>query len=270
MSVPIANAPPFDVHCAWFLDIDGTLLDIAAMPAAVHPAPADWRTVTALYAATGGALALISGRSLEGIDRMFAPLKLPAAGQHGIERRDTRGRVLRHPFPEDALRRAAAFVRAFAARHEGLVFEYKGASIALHYRLAPQLAGAAHSAVKRAALELGKGVEVQSGKMVAELKPSGRDKGIAIEEFMHEAPFKGRVPVFLGDDLTDELGFKVVNRMGGHSVKIGEGPSAARWRLQDAAAVRRWLSEGLQRLPESAKGGRTSTLRNPASAAKGP
>jgi trehalose 6-phosphate phosphatase len=94
---------------------------------------------------------------------------------------------------------------------------------------------------------------VQSGKMVAEIKPSGRDKGMAIEEFMGEAPFKGRLPVFLGDDLTDEQGFQVVNRLGGHSVKIGSGPSAARWRLQDAAAVRRWLSEGLERLPAATK-----------------
>lgn len=248
MSLPI-----FDVRCAWFLDIDGTLLDIAAMPSAVRPAPADSQTVTALYAATRGALALISGRSLSGIDRMFAPLKLPAAGQHGIERRDALGRVHRHPIPEAGLRRAADFIRAFAARHEGLVFEDKGASLALHYRLAPQLAGAAHAAVKRAALDLGGGVEVQGGKMVAELKPAGRDKGMAIEEFMAETPFKGRVPVFLGDDLTDEQGFEVVNRLGGHSVKIGSGPSAARWRLQDAAAVRRWLSEGLERLPEAAK-----------------
>jgi trehalose 6-phosphate phosphatase len=184
---------------------------------------------------------------------MFAPLKLPAAGQHGVERRDARGRVHSHPVPEDALRRAASFIRAFAARHEGLVFEDKGASVALHYRLAPQLAGAAHSAVKRAALELGEGVEVQTGKMVAELKPSGRDKGMAIEEFMREVPFKGRVPVFLGDDLTDEQGFEVVNKLGGHSVKIGSGPSVARWRLQDAASVRRWLSEGLERLPAAAK-----------------
>ena len=241
----MASAPPFDARCAWFLDIDGTLLDIAAMPAAVHPAPADSRLVTALYAATRGALALISGRSLAGIDAMFAPLKLPAAGQHGIERRDARGRLHSHPFPEDALRRAAAFIRAFAARHEGLVFEDKGASLALHYRLAPQLASAAHTAVKRAAHQLGNGVEVQGGKMVAELRPSGRDKGIAIEEFLREAPFKGRTPIFLGDDLTDEHGFRVVNRLGGHSVKIGSGPSAARWRLHDAAEVRRWLSEGL-------------------------
>jgi trehalose 6-phosphate phosphatase len=88
--------------------------------------------------------------------------------------------------------------------------------------------------------------------MVAELKPSGRDKGIAIEEFMAEAPFKGRVPVFLGDDLTDEDGFHVVNRLGGHSIKIGSGVTSARWRLRDAAAVRRWLSIHLSEGPARA------------------
>jgi len=238
--------PPFDTRCAWFLDIDGTLLDIAAIPAAVKPAPADSRLVTGLYAATRGALALISGRSLAGIDKLFAPLHLPAAGQHGIERRDAKGQLHLHPFPQEELRRAAAEIHAFAARHEGLVFEDKGASVALHYRLAPQLAAAVHAVVRRAAVHLGDGVEVQSGKMVAELKPSGRNKGIAIEEFMQEAPFRGRVPVFLGDDLTDEHGFLVVNRLRGHSVKIGSGPTAARWRIRDAAAVRAWLAKGLE------------------------
>jgi len=88
-------------------------------------------------------------------------------------------------------------------------------------------------------------VEVQGGKMVAELKPSGYDKGSAIGEFMREPPFAGRVPLFIGDDATDEHGFEVVNRLGGHSVKVGEGPSAARWRLAAPAAVRAWLTEGL-------------------------
>src|SRR3954469_2617493 len=239
--------PPFNPAGAWFLDIDGTLLDIAAMPAAVYTAPADTRLVTELYAATGGALPLISGRSLADIDKLFAPLHLPAAGQHGIERRDPRGRVHRYPFPEAALRRAAAAIRAFAAKHEGLVFEDKGASVALHYRLAPQLASAAHSVVRKAALALGTDVEVQGGKMVAELKPAGRDKGIAIEEFMRERPFTGRVPVFLGDDLTDEYGFRVVNRLGGHTVKVGEGVTEARWRLRDAGAARAWLRAWLEK-----------------------
>ena len=128
---------------------------------------------------------------------------------------------------------------------EALVFEDKGASLAMHYRLAPSLGGAVHAAVHTAARHLGEGVEVQGGKMVAELQPSGRDKGIAIEEFTREPPFKGRVPVFLGDDLTDEHGFRLVNDMGGESVKVGEGESEARFRLEAPAAVRAWLAHGL-------------------------
>src|SRR6185369_16821748 len=118
---------PFDARWAWFLDIDGTLLDIAAMPAAVKTGPSDTRLVTGLYSECAGALALISGRSIEGIDKLFSPLRLPAAGQHGLERRDAKARIHRHPFPEDAMRRAAAEIRAFVARHEGLLFEDKGA-----------------------------------------------------------------------------------------------------------------------------------------------
>jgi trehalose 6-phosphate phosphatase len=109
-----------------------------------------------------------------------------------------------------------------------------------------------HAVLHKAAQHLGEGVEMQGGKMVAELKPSGRDKGIAIQEFMAEVPFKGRVPVFLGDDLTDEDGFHVVNRLGGHSIKIGSGVTSARWRLRDAAAVRRWLSSHLSEGPARA------------------
>lgn len=243
----MSGMPPFDARCAWFLDIDGTLLDIAAMPAAVKAGPADTRLVTGLYSESRGAVALISGRSIAGIDKLFHPLRLPAAGQHGIERRDAKGRIHLHAFPEDAMRRAAADIRAFSVKHEGLVLEDKGASLALHYRLSPQLAGPVHAVMHRAAQHFGEGVEVQGGKMVAELKPSGRDKGIAIEEFMHEAPFRGRTPVFLGDDLTDEDGFHVVNRLGGNSIKIGRGVTSARWRLRDAAAVRAWLSRGVEK-----------------------
>jgi trehalose 6-phosphate phosphatase len=243
------SPPPFDPRYAWFLDIDGTLLDIAAIPSAVKTGPSDTRLVTGLYSATGGAVALISGRSIQGIDKLFYPLRLPAAGQHGIERRDAKGRLHHHPFPEAAMRRAAAEIRAFAEKHEGLIFEDKGASLALHYRLAPHLASSVHAVLHKAAQHLGEGVEMQGGKMVAELKPSGRDKGIAIEEFLAESPFKGRVPVFLGDDLTDEDGFHVVNRLGGHSIKIGPGVTSARWRLRDAAAVRRWLSSHLSEGP---------------------
>lgn len=232
--------PPFSANWAFFLDIDGTLFDIAETPDAVRTGRADNKVIASLREAAAGAVALVSGRSLAAIDELV-PLNLPASGQHGVERRDAQGRVRRAPFPVEALQRAVGGIREFAAKHDGLVFENKGYCVALHYRLAPQLAGAAHRVVREAAARIGDQVEVMGGKMVAELKPAGRNKGIAIEEFMREAPFAGRTPVFLGDDVTDEQGFEVVNRLGGHTVKVGEGPTAARWRLKGPAEVRAWL-----------------------------
>jgi trehalose 6-phosphate phosphatase len=137
-------------------------------------------------------------------------------------------------------------VRAFAAANQGLIFEDKGASVALHYRLAPRLAAAAEAVVREAAQSAGGALQLQRGKMVFELKPAGCDKGSAIEQFMHDAPFAGRTPVFLGDDVTDEDGFGVVNRLHGHSVKVGEGPTAARWRLAGPEQARAWLGDWLK------------------------
>ena len=247
----MSGTPPFDCNWALFLDVDGTLLEIAATPEAVHPAGADTKLVAALANRSGGAVALVSGRSLAKIDELFAPLRLPAAGQHGVERRDARGKLYRPTFPADVLARAAQQLADFAGRHTGLVFEHKGYSMALHYRLAPRLAGAAHAVVREAARSVGGGVEVQRGKMVAELKIAGHDKGRAIESFMKEAPFAGRVPVFLGDDLTDEDGFRVVQRLGGHAIKIGSGATAAPWRLINPAAARGWLNEWLEHCTRS-------------------
>ena len=234
--------PPYAANWAFFLDIDGTLLDIEGHPDAVRIGRAELDLVGGLHRATGGALALISGRPLAGIDLLFHPLKVPSAGQHGAERRDSRGKRHRHQFPVEALHRAAAPVRRFVARNEGLVFEDKGASAALHYRLAPQLEAAARAVVEEAVKSAEGALELQLGKMVFEMKPAGVDKGRAIEQFMQEAPFAGRVAVFLGDDVTDEYGFRVVNRIEGHSIKIGPGATDARFRLGNPAAAKAWLA----------------------------
>ena len=233
--------PPCSARWAFFLDIDGTLLEIAETPDAAEVTRREKALVRRLHDVSGGALALVSGRSLAAIDELFAPIRLAAAGQHGVERRDAQGRVHRGDYPREPLRRAARKIGDFAAKHEGLVFEDKGRSFSLHYRLAPSLAEAAHAVVRDAAAALGDWVEVQKGKMVVELKPAGRDKGVAIEEFLHEPPFAGRSPVFIGDDVTDEDGFRVVNAAGGHSIKVGEGRTEARWQLADTSAARAWL-----------------------------
>lgn len=240
------SVPPFEPGWALFLDVDGTLLDIAERPDLVDMNKVDTDLVEGLQRVAQGAVALISGRSLVQLDAMFAPLRLAAAGQHGFERRDVQGKRHRHRFPVEKLRPAAAVLRDFASRHQGLVFEDKGASVALHYRLAPELGDRALEAVRLAAAPLGSTVQVQGGKMVWELKPAGADKGLAIDEFMREAPFAGRAPVFLGDDVTDEYGFRVVNRLHGHSIKVGQGETAARWRLPHPTAARAWLRQWLE------------------------
>jgi trehalose 6-phosphate phosphatase len=239
--MPELAGPPLIANAAFFLDIDGTLLDIEGHPDDVRIGRTELDLVSGLHRATGGALALVSGRPLAGIDVLFHPLKLPIAGQHGAERRDASGKRHRHRFAVEALHTAAAPVRKFVGRNEGLVFEDKGASVALHYRLAPQLQAAAKAVMEQAAKGAGGVLEVQAGKMVYELKPAGVDKGSAIDEFMRDAPFAGRIAVFLGDDVTDEFGFRVINRLGGHSVKIGQGATAARWRLADPADAKAWL-----------------------------
>lgn len=238
-----APLPPFAADWAFFLDVDGTLLEHAERPDAVKVDGAMRRLLSELNEGADGALALISGRSVADLDGLFAPLALPAAGQHGAERRDAAGRTHRHALDAAPVRRAAERIGAYAAAHPGLVFEDKGLNLALHYRLAPGLEGAVGALMQEIAAGLGDAYELQRGKMVLEIRLGGRDKGSAIGEYMGEAPFRGRVPVFVGDDLTDEYGFEVVNRLGGVSVKVGAGASQARWRIADAAAVRAWLAQ---------------------------
>ena len=244
--------PPFAANWAFFLDVDGTLLEHAAQPQDVRVGPELLRLLQRLLAAAGGAVALISGRSVEDLDRLFAPLAFPAAGQHGTERRAADGARHRHVPPLEHLGRAAAEIVRLTAANAGLQLENKGMTLALHYRHAPGLKDLAEREMRAIAAALGDEFELQEGKFVLEIKPSGKDKGSAIAEFAGESPFAGRLPVFVGDDLTDELGFDVVNRCGGHSVKVGPGGSCARWRLADAAAVRGWLQSWVERREQSA------------------
>ena len=250
------NGPPLSPpapHPGWayFLDIDGTLVDIADSPAGAHLDPAFGRLVEELHRLAGGAVALISGRSIGDIDRLFPGIRFPAAGQHGVERRDAAGRISRHAFPSQELDWVRRRLVEAAARHPGLLVEDKGLSVALHYRRAPRLAGYGHRLVRSLGARLGERYHVQAGKRVVELKPAGKDKGVAVLEFMQEEPFRGRTPLFVGDDVTDEYGFATVNRLHGHSVKVGPGRTVARWRLPDVSAVRAWLERGRGRERES-------------------
>jgi trehalose 6-phosphate phosphatase len=227
---------------AWFLDVDGTLLELAPTPSSVRSDDRLQALLSRLHAAADGALALISGRTVAAIDGLFAPYRFAVAGQHGCERRDAGGGVHRHPPADQGLAAARHAMATWAAERPGVLLEDKGFSLALHYRQAPEVAEAAQDFLSAILAAGDGGLRLQPGKMVFEVKPAGRDKGMAIAEFMEEAPFRGRRPVFVGDDATDEYGFKMVNRLGGVSVKVGEGASVASSRLPDVSAVRDWLA----------------------------
>ena len=244
--------PDWDAGWAMFLDVDGTLVDIERHPDEVRAAPELKQALATATRALGGALALVSGRSIASLDRIFAPLCLPAAGLHGLERRDADGRVHYPRGYAERIAAARAELLGFVQSEPGLLLEDKGAALALHYRNAPQLEAACRRHMDAALRAAGADFHVQHGKMVLELKPSGHDKGTAIVAFMAEAPFAGRRPVFVGDDLTDEDGFRAVNRLDGLSIRVGAHPdTAARIVAGDVAAIRQWLSASMERIDVS-------------------
>jgi len=239
-------------HVAIFLDFDGTLVHIAERPELAHAPAHVLTTLERAYAMLDGALALITGRSIASLDELLDPLRLPAAGVHGIEYRDATGMVQSvgtAGFPAWA----TAEIDALATSHPGLLLEHKGHGVALHYREAPALEAVARAAMSKLSTRLGPDFVVQDGKMVVELRPACASKGTAVARFMAEAPFAGRRPVFVGDDITDEDAFRVVNDMGGYSIKVGdrEPGSAACYELADVDAVRAWLLPLTRQSPDN-------------------
>lgn len=229
-------------HCALFLDVDGTLLEIETNPDAVRADEALRGLLERLYRRLGGAMALVSGRTLDALDRIFAPLELPAAGAHGVELRVTAGgrRMLA---PHDLPVTVTAALRDFAGRHEGLLLEPKPGGASLHYRRAPALENECRRFMQSLIDELRADYRLIDGKMVLEIAPVAVNKGEAIRALLHESPFGGRRPVFAGDDTTDEDGFRVVNALGGMSVRVGPvRRSAASHALANTADVRYWLA----------------------------
>lgn len=239
--------PAASTDWAYFLDVDGTLLEIADTPNDVRVDADLLQMLEQLHQATGGAVALVSGRAISDLDRRLGSLRLPRAGQHGLERRDAAGRLRLHAAPPEAKRRIQAALAPALERHAGLLLEDKGLTLALHYRLAPELEEEANRLMEQLVAECGDGLIIQKGKCVVEAKPAGFDKGTAIEEYLAEAPFKGRKAVFIGDDLNDEHGFAVLNRIDGISIKVGDEATCARYRLADVASVRDWLAAALPR-----------------------
>ena len=234
-----------DAKSAIFLDFDGTLVDLAERPGGVSAPAGLQRTLAALRDALGGALAIVSGRPIDQIDHFLAPLKLAAAGVHGAERRSADGSLTLADVP--SLERVEAAAQALQAQHPALLIERKRGSLALHYRAAPQLQ-ATCTAAMRAAVAASGGLVLLPGKMVLEAKAAGIGKGIAIAALMAEAPFAGRTPVFIGDDVTDEAGFEAVQAAGGVAIKVGPEASSARHRVDSPDAVRAALGAAAQRL----------------------
>jgi trehalose 6-phosphate phosphatase len=224
---------------ALFLDFDGTLVEIAETPDAVVVPQALAGNLQRASVALDGALAIISGRTINSIDHMLGPLRLPVAGGHGAERRRAYGQILGVP---DDVRAVAAQIAdelaGFAAGDARLILEPKPTSVALHFRRAPEREVDCVRAMQ-AALAMFPSFVLTEGKMVVEARARDLDKGGAIRAFMQEAPFAGRTPVFIGDDVTDEDGFRVVQELGGLAVKVGADPSVASQHLCDVNAVHR-------------------------------
>lgn len=232
--------PSVGENSAFFFDFDGTLVAIAPRPDLVHVEPEVGEILRALSDRFDGAVAVITGRPLEVVDGFLAPLVLPAAAEHGSVRRDVSGRVHANTEGAEAVEAADRALKPLAKANPGLILERKSSSVALHYRQRPELAETCAAAVQAVVAD-NPSLMVLPGKMVFELKPHGVDKGIAVRTFLDEAPFKGRTPIFMGDDVTDEHAFEVVNAMGGITVKIDDGETKARYRT-DRKGLFDWLA----------------------------
>jgi trehalose 6-phosphate phosphatase len=235
-----AVLPPLDSNDALFLDFDGSLVDIALNPDDVIVPRSLLALLPNLEAQLNGALAIISGRPIADLDGLLAPLQLAAGGEHGAELRHLSNGAIQQSVDLPEL--AALQLRDLNRQLQGTVLELKTASAALHFREAPEHEAAAIAGVKKMAARYAD-YELMHGKMVAELKPVRANKGMAIAELAAQEPFAGRRPVFIGDDVTDEAGFIVVNELGGLSIRVGKtAATEARYSLADVADVHRWLA----------------------------
>ncbi|MCP3706655.1 trehalose-phosphatase [Paraburkholderia sp. CNPSo 3274] len=234
---------------AFFFDFDGTLVDLAPTPDGVLVRPDMLALLRELRRATHGAVAIVSGRGIESIDGFLGMPDLPVAGLHGAERRDANGDTQRVGFNDQRLLHMEQVLAEVVRTHAGMLLEIKGASLALHYRNAPEHEGTARAATERLAADYADAYVLQPGKMVYEIKPKDVDKGRALRAFLDEPPFAGRGPVFAGDDLTDEKGFAVVNALGGLSIKVGGGDTIAQTRVDSVDALIGWLASLVAGMP---------------------
>lgn len=232
-----------DHRLALFLDVDGTLIELAETPHAVVVPPALKTLLNTLSVRLEGALALVSGRSVADLDALFAPLRFTASGVHGCERRDPSGCLVRPSIDTARLAVVHAELAEWIKTYPALLLENKAYALALHYRRAPELESLVRTHLVPLLNRAGGGFELHRGKFVFEIRPAGFSKREAVHAFMQAAPFAGRVPVFVGDDVTDEDGFAMVNALHGISIRVGDNhPTQARHRLANVPEVIQWLS----------------------------
>jgi trehalose 6-phosphate phosphatase len=236
------HAPPAPPSGAWclFLDIDGTLLDIAPTPDTVVVDPSLLDLLRRLDRACDGAIALVTGRPIADVDVLFDPLQLPVAGVHGFERRNAQGHYFRPDFVGAGLSFLKSEVTAIAQSLHGVLLEDKGCAFALHYRQAPNLEETIRLRLARLVSVARSSFELLDGDHVVEIKPVEHDKARAIEAFMQEEPFVGRKPIFIGDDTTDLDGFAAIRRYDGLAIAVGSRIPGER-RLAGPRDVRAWL-----------------------------
>jgi trehalose 6-phosphate phosphatase len=235
---------------AVLLDIDGTLLDLAPTPREVWVPPGLAKTLNRLLEKTSGALALVSGRSLNDIDLIFAPDQFPAVGGHGAEMRlSTDGEAVATqapPMDKELKRRLAAIAKL----SPGILLEDKGYSLALHYRLAPHAEKAIYEAVSLIRADLPNApIEVMPGKCVCEIKHSGFNKASGVIELMTHDPFKGRQPIFIGDDVTDESVFAIMSDLDGLAFSVGRRAKGVAGHFDEPCDVREWLAHLIESAP---------------------
>lgn len=228
-------------RCCVFLDLDGTLIEFHDDPAAIGADEELRHLLQSAHDTLGGALALVSGRSIAALDVMLAPLSLPISGIYGQERRDARGVIHRKSTDTGALDPIRAVLLDFLGGCPGIVVEDKGTALALHFRAAPEYGQDCRQLLHEAATELGPGYQIVDGSMIVEIAPSGTSKATAIEEFLLEPPFATRLPIAIGDDWPDVDAFSAVHRHGGLALVVGSRIEGD-FRLDDCRAARNWLS----------------------------
>ncbi len=239
-------SPPADAvdlsRVALLFDVDGTLLDIAPTPSEVVVPAKLTELLGDLIGRTGGALALVSGRRIESLDRIFSPLVAPAIGGHGAEMRIVPGQpivAISHAGLSTSLRSALS---GLADVDGGVLVEDKAHSIALHYRLVPQREAFLKAAVREiVAGEPGNDLEIVSGKHVIDIKSTHFNKGSAVCQLMARAPFAGRKPIFVGDDTTDESVFAILPQLKGCGYSVGRELAGTQGTFATPDDVRAWL-----------------------------